>query len=466
MNIGDTGTGTVNIQNNATLNVTADLTVGGTNAYSGPLTDTLAIASGGTVTVGGSVTVGNNPNIVATMTIDGTGSSLQDSGGLLIGNNGAGQVTITGGASVSAVGIDIGGFSAAPSTLTVTGGSTVTATSNLLVGYNGNGTLAIQSGGTVSANEVIVGDQASASGTVTVDGSGSSLTSSTDLVVGFYGAGHLTVSNGARVTNANGYIGYEPGFANDATVTGAGSTWTNTGALVVGGGLTTAGNGSLTIDAGGTVNADGVFIGYQVGSVGAITIQGSNSILANTAGLAVGYGGTGTLLVLNGGTTSSNFGAIGGFSSGTVTVDGAGSKWTDTGDLIIGSHGAGTLTLANGGVTSVAGIVYLAQAAGSVGTLNIGAAPGSTAVGAGTLTASTIELGAGTGTINFNHTDTAYVFSAAIIGPGTINQISGVTDLTADSGLFTGATNITGGRLAVNGSLTNSQVTVASGGIL
>ncbi|MDR3436513.1 MAG: hypothetical protein P4L94_07815, partial [Telmatospirillum sp.] len=35
VNIGDTGTGTVNIQNNATLNVTADLTVGGTNAYSG-----------------------------------------------------------------------------------------------------------------------------------------------------------------------------------------------------------------------------------------------------------------------------------------------------------------------------------------------------------------------------------------------------------------------------------------------
>ena len=41
------------------------------------------------------------------------------------------------------------------------------------------------------------------------------------------------------------------------------------------------------------------------------------------------------------------------------------------------------------------------------GTLNIGAAPGQPATGAGTLNAGAVQFGAGIATLSFNHTDTA-----------------------------------------------------------
>ncbi|MBZ9770884.1 autotransporter outer membrane beta-barrel domain-containing protein, partial [Mesorhizobium sp. CA6] len=150
---------------------------------------------------------------------------------------------------------------------------------------------------------------------------------------------------------------------------------------------------------------------------------------------------------------------------GTATVDGAGSTWTNTGNLDVGEFGTGTLTIWNGGAVSVGGIVTIASQAGSIGTLNFGGVAGAAASATGILNAAAVQFGAGTGAINFNHTDTNYTFASAIGGAGTINQIAGNTNLTADSSAFTGATNVSGGRLAVNGSLADSLVTI-SGGIL
>ncbi|MDR3487706.1 MAG: autotransporter domain-containing protein [Bradyrhizobium sp.] len=478
------GTGSLTISNGGTVDATSGLAVGAYVGSIGSLTiqgSNSTLNDGGTLVLGsGTISVSNggkvsatdvilafNAGYTGTLTVDGANSTITASNDFYVGYASTGTATITNGAVVTAADMSVAMLAGSTGTLTVDGtNSTASAGGYFDVGYAGNGTMAVQNGGSVNAAGIIFGNQAGATGTVTVDGVGSTLTSTADLIVGAFGTGSLTVSNGGSVVNVNGYIGYEPGSIGTALVTGTGSTWTNSGEMIIGGSATTAGTGSLTVAAGGTVNTDGLLIASLPSSVGTVTVQGANSTLASSDTLTVGYGGVGTMLISNGGTVISTAGAIGGFTSGTATVDGVGSKWTDTGDLIIGSHGAGTLTLSNGGATSVAGIVYLAQAAGSVGTLNIGAAPGSTAVGAGTLTAATIQLGSGTGTINFNHTDTAYVFSPAIIGPGTINQISGVTDMTGDSSLFTGATNITGGRLAVNGSLTNSVVTVASGGIL
>jgi outer membrane autotransporter protein len=103
---------------------------------------------------------------------------------------------------------------------------------------------------------------------------------------------------------------------------------------------------------------------------------------------------------------------------------------------------------------------------GSVGEIDIGAAPGSAAAASGTLSTSVVTFGAGTGAINFNHTDGNYIFAPTISGVGTINQIAGATFLTGDDSAFTGTTNITGGALHVNGSLRSSAVTVSGGGTL
>ena len=110
----------------------------------------------------------------------------------------------------------------------------------------------------------------------------------------------------------------------------------------------------------------------------------------------------------------------------------------------------------------------IAANAGSIGTLNIGAAAGSPATAPGTLTTSSVAFGAGTGTINFNHTSANYVFAPAISGNGVVNVLAGTTTLTGANS-YSGATNVIAGSLLAGGPNTfspNSAVTVASGGIL
>ena len=110
----------------------------------------------------------------------------------------------------------------------------------------------------------------------------------------------------------------------------------------------------------------------------------------------------------------------------------------------------------------------IAANAGAIGTLNIGAAAGSPAAAPGTLTAPSVAFGAGTGTINFNHTSANYVFAPAISGNGTVNVFAGTTTLTGANS-YSGATNVDAGTLragAPNTFSPNSAVTVASGGTL
>ena len=134
----------------------------------------------------------------------------------------------------------------------------------------------------------------------------------------------------------------------------------------------------------------------------------------------------------------------------------------------VGNSGTGTLTIADGGSVNVGGFFVIATNAGAVGTLNIGASAGAPAVAPGTLNAPSVIFGAGTGTLNFNHTSASYVFAPAISGTGTVNVLAGTTTLTGANSYF-GATNIGPGTLragALNTFSPNSAVTVANGGTL
>ncbi len=171
---------------------------------------------------------------------------------------------------------------------------------------------------------------------------------------------------------------------------------------------------------------------------------------AATTNLQVGVSGTGQLTINSGGTLATSTGTLGLSSGaqGTVNVTGAGSSWNSTGNIVVGSGGAGTLTIANGGsVTAPA--LQLAVQAGSSGTLNIGAAAGSPAAAAGTLNAASVSFGAGSGTINFNHTSTNYVFAPTISGGGSVNVLAGSTSLTGANS-YTGGTTLAGGKLSVS----------------
>ncbi len=254
------------------------------------------------------------------------------------------------------------------------------------------------------------------------------------------------------------------------TVTGAGSNWSNAGNVVVGG----QGTGTLTMQNGGTVNSGSASVGLVAGSTGAVTVTGAGSSWINgtSGGLNIGSFGTGTLTITNGARVinvstvfAANIGnGVG--STGTVTVAGAGSAWSNISGVNIGNSGTGTLTIADSGI--VTGPIVIANNAGSIGALNIGAGAGNPAAAPGTLTAPSIAFGAGTGTIDFNHTSADYVFAPAISGNGTVNVLAGTTTLTGANS-YSGAMNVRGGTLragAPNTFSPNSAVTVAGAGTL
>ena len=149
-----------------------------------------------------------------------------------------------------------------------------------------------------------------------------------------------------------------------------------------------------------------------------------------------------------------------------MTVTGAGSTWSNNLGVNIGNRGTGTLTIADGGV--VTGPIVIATNAGATGTLNIGAGAGAPAVASGALTSPSLAFGAGTGTLNFNHTSLTYVFAPAITGNGTVNVFAGTTTLRG-ANRYGGETNVEAGTLragALNTFSPNSSVTVARGGTL
>ena len=291
-----------------------------------------------------------------------------------------------------------------------------------------------------------------------------------NLAIGENGTGLLTIRIGGTLTNSFGVIGNLPGSTGTAIVTDAGSNWSNAGSIVVGG----LGTGTFIIQNGGTVNSGGGSVGLSAGSTGAVTVTGPGSIWINgpSNGLNIGSFGTGTLAITNGGSVIditpliTNIGNNAG-SLGTVRVAGAGSLWSDVAGFRIGNLGTGTLTIAEGGLVT-APFVVIAANAGSIGTLNIGASAGNPAVAPGTLNASSVAFGPGTGAINFNHTSADYVFAPAITGIGTVNVLAGTTTLTG-ANTYSGATNVILGTLragALNTFSPNSAMTVASVGTL
>jgi len=496
---------------------------------SGPSTGTLTVTGGSQLTATFFADAGVGRGATGTVTVSGTGSSLSSDGGVLVGvlggngtlsvvdgatlttgPNGPFPFSVIGGGGPSNMGMGPpinGGIGAA----TISGpGSTWTNTGGLNVGgfldmntgtvYPGTGTLTISNGGHLmngvgSSCCTFVGVGDGSIGDLTVTGVGSSLTTIDPVLVGAAGAtgsltlddhgtagvanllvginlgeftgqpipngsgpstGALTVTDGAKLSSVGGPdlpdgVGAGSGSLGTAVVTGAGSQWTAGQNLVVG---FAGGTGTLTVENGGS--------------------------LAVAAHLGVGLGidqflgGTGTLNVLNGGTVTTNLGGIigGGAATGIATVSGTGSTWTINGPLSAGGApdlqlgpGAGTVNIADGGIVRATGGVTLAPEAGSFGTLNIGAAPGSPPVAPGTLDTPAVTFGDGTGVINFNHTATNYLFATAISGPGSVNQLAGATILTA-ANTYTDTTRITGGLLVVDGSLGDTPVMVTSGGTL
>jgi outer membrane autotransporter protein len=416
------GTGTVTVTGaGSTLDVTSSdtLYVG----YSG--TGTLDVKSGGTVTADTAL-VGFRPGVTGSVTVQDSGSTFSASGQTVVGAWGTGNLNITNGGQVTTDTLSVGGFDPTTITLAAdvaggltnpngTGQVTVTGTGSslsitgqnpLTLGAGGTGTLTVSNGGQVTSPDNFVGGYLkftpdpvsqvknvsilSGTGTAQVTGAGSQWHTNA-LVVGVGGAGTLDISNGGQADSHLAAAGMGAQSTGTATVTGSGSAWTiapgtdpetdaGHGELMVGG----WGQGNLTVASGGRVDAAKMAIGgFDLATIsgantvwnfgtptgtGTVTVTGASSGTAsqlNVTGsgpLAVGYSGTGTLNVSDGGHVASGDGFLGYLtgSNGTVNVNGTDSKWNVAGNLYVGgtaeaAGGTGLLNVANGGLVDVTG---------------------------------------------------------------------------------------------------------------
>jgi outer membrane autotransporter protein len=488
---------------------------------------TLTVENGGKVENGdGYIGFYSNGSVAGSATVSGVGSAWTNTGDLTVGVYGIGNLTVANGGIVSNANAAIGYFNTANGTATVSGaGSVWSNTGGVYVGYDGTGVLTIADGGKVSASVIDLAENAGSSGTINigaaagaaaaaagtldaasinfVNGTGTlnfnhtnaitlatalaSIGSGTHALNHYAGVttltgdssafkgvttvegGTLKIAQGGKLGGSSGVIGSASGTNGFATVTGAGSTWTP-GELIVG----EYGTGTLTIEDGGKVVSNGgdSIIAYHDTSNGHVTVSGVGSTW-NTDRLRVGMAGQGTLLIEAGGYVSSSNAVVGfGNPGGSAMVTGTGSVWNVSGDINLGLFGTGTLTVADGGKV-IARYVKLTQEAFAVGTVNIGAAPGSPAAAPGTLEAEKLWFSDGTGTLNFNHTG-VITFTPVIAtlgnGTSTLNHYAGTTTLTGDSSNFWGTTRVSGGTLLVGDASGNGKlggvINVDAGGTL
>ena len=244
----------------------------------------------------------------------------------------------------------------------------------------------------------------------------------------------LVISNGGTVIINTAYVGSS---SNTIIVTGSNSVWSNAGDCYIGYNHSDHSYNTLIISNGGTIIDHFADLGDDgASSNNTAIVTGVGSLWSNTTGLEIGLTGyNNSLVVSNGGTVYSAYGMIGDYVSGasnnTVQVTGSNSLWTNAGTLTIGYRGnSNTLTIASGGMVAASNVVIASQT-GSGGELDFGSYGGSDA--AGTLETASIAFGSGTGTINFNQTN-SLTLTSAISGSGTIQQLgSGTTILSGDS---------------------------------
>ena len=372
--------------------------------------------------VTGTVTLNSATAVAGVALGNGTFGGLQvhsggnlTTGGLTIGTiaPGSGTLTVSSGGVVNTGFAWLGTAAGASGGATVTGsGSQLNVSTQLFVGNSGQGTLTIQNGGLVTSPGMIIALNPGSLGQVTVDGAGTQWNSTGVIGVASSGHGSLTVQNGGVAHSQGGNIGNSPGGNGSVTVTGAGSQWNlASGQLYVGSG----GSGTLNVQSGGVVSTSATaFLGTAAGT-GSATVDGIGSQL-NIVSLNVGYAGHGTLLIQDGGVVNSgvaNSSPIGNTASGIgfVTVSGAGSHW-NADDLAVGLSGQGTLTIQNSGQVS--------DASATVGA-GIGSA-GDVLVNAGTWTTSgSLDIGInGTGAVTVENGGELSAGSIRVGGNGSL----------------------------------------------
>jgi autotransporter-associated beta strand protein len=404
------------------------------------------------------------------------------------------------------------GYSSGTATFTQSGG---TNTAGYLEVHNSY-TL---SGGFLNINRglAIRGPNDSATGGIFDFSGGTATVTASSSIIDFSGGAPQNTQNAALLIGANSLLivpsGYDPTghwatYRNDGIVVGSGATVTISagqsvygqgtirgrvdcqgtlsaspgGSIILANGLTLTGSGVVNL--GGGLGIDG-FSAYSSVSGGSLTTQS----------VSIGYYSPSSQLTQSGGLVTTDTLTLGIRSSmnsggnGEYRLSGSGALLA--GNEIVGYGGYGTFTQTGGTNTVQTGLVlgrpysFLGSTYYGYGsyTLNGGilvlcslTAEGSSAFnfGGGTLRASGDFANVNyipmslTGTNGNANVDTAghTVTLVALSGPGGLNKLGAGTLTLLDSNTYQGSTTVNGGKLAVDGVLTTSLISVQNGGTL
>ena len=452
------GDGTVLVEGaGSSWNITGRLDVGTAGG-------TVTIRDGAGLTSGDAVVgnfysdrFGNISGNDAWVLIDGPGSTWTSTGTIAAGLDGNGLITVQNGGTITSDGgaIGLNARSTEASILVNGAGSSWTMANLLTVGVAGSGTLDVQNGGTLGSGSALIGSETDSAGSVIVDGTGSNWANTNRITVGNDGSGLLLIRNGGVVASDQVVVAANNGGDGAVIIDGAGSKLSTVTGFTIG----LDGDASLTVRNNGTVQSGDASIGSGFGT-GSASVSGPGSLWSANA-IFVGQAGNGTLTIDNGGTVDgqSGFVAQQAGSRGSVSIDGAGSRWSNSDFVSVGMGGEGTLTIADG-ASFGASFVRLGQFAGSTGILNIG-----TGGIAGLLDTASVLGMDGTAIVNFNHSDDVST-ATAFLGSLAFNKLGTGTLLLAGTSDYTGATQVQSGTLMVEGALGDTTTTVFDGATL
>jgi len=283
INIGDGGTGSLALSGGATAIVNA----GDTHSSS--------------------IIVGRFAGATGTLTLAGGTTRLTTTGGMNVGDGGTGTVGISGGATLSATSsspatgeaIDVGGPHGGTGTLTVSDTHSVLAANagGMSLGYNGDGQVTVRNGATLQVNDANIGldiaSLAGATGLLTVTGTGSTLTDTGGVQVGDGGDGTLEALAGATLSvDQDLQIALQAGSTGTVTINAA-TLDADTGAVVVG----VQGDGTLEVQGNGTLSSTAGFVGADDGGTGTVDINTGTWTVGDVLDISVVEGGKGTVTV-------------------------------------------------------------------------------------------------------------------------------------------------------------------------